>query len=80
MNNYVRVISSYCSNVAACTVIVSYVIQIYNYALVFFYCALSDNLASCDKLINSLKMNKPTYAMLEQMNRMRQRQVMEQNQ
>uniref|UniRef100_A0A8D8ZGX7 non-specific serine/threonine protein kinase n=1 Tax=Cacopsylla melanoneura TaxID=428564 RepID=A0A8D8ZGX7_9HEMI len=39
-----------------------------------------DNLASCDELINSLKMNKPTYAMLEQMERMRQRQLAEQNQ
>ncbi|KAI5743927.1 hypothetical protein M8J77_023881 [Diaphorina citri] len=38
-----------------------------------------DNLASCDELINSLKMNKPTYAMLEQMERMRQRQLAEQN-
>ncbi|XP_026682915.1 uncharacterized protein DDB_G0287625-like [Diaphorina citri] len=40
---------------------------------------MNDNLASCDELINSLKMNKPTYAMLEQMERMRQRQLAEQN-
>ncbi|KAL1458062.1 hypothetical protein WDU94_008237 [Cyamophila willieti] len=39
-----------------------------------------DNLASCDELINSLKMIKPTYAMLEQMEKMRRRQLAEQNQ
>lgn len=39
-----------------------------------------DNLASCDELINALKMNNPTYAMLEQMRKMRKRQLAEQNQ
>lgn len=38
-----------------------------------------DNLVSCDELINSLKMNNPTYAMLEQMQKMRRRQLAEQN-